>query len=298
MKKIMIVLLFLVTQAAWAEDERLKPFVLASVTKASMDDVLSESKQKLTLAGFEILADYEPFGTHHVLVATHPKLMEIAKSTERGGYGAVQRIGISAHGDEVEVSYVNPVYLQHAYRLDGDMQVIADILSGALGAMKTFGSKKGMKVKKLKKYHYMMSMPYFDDPYEYDAYDSYELAVKDVAERLDATDDGLSLIYRLDIPGKEQTIFGVGMKKSNEDEEDIDEQFQLGVVDFERPSKVAYVPYELMVNGNVAEALHMKFRMAMHFPDLPMMGKHGFTKLMSSPGAIDDAFEKMLESHR
>jgi hypothetical protein len=40
----------------------------------------------------------------------------------------------------------------------------------------------------------------------------------------------------------------------------------------------------------------MKFRMAVHFPDLPMMGKHGFTKLVSSPGATKNAFEELVET--
>ncbi|MBL4660570.1 MAG: hypothetical protein JKY19_09450 [Alcanivoracaceae bacterium] len=31
---------------------------------------------------------------------------------------------------------------------------------------------------------------------------------------------------------------------------------------------------------------------------LAMTGKHGFTKLMSSPGEIDDAFEDILEENR
>ncbi len=38
----------------------------------------------------------------------------------------------------------------------------------------------------------------------------------------------------------------------------------------------------------------MRFRMAMHFPNLSMMGGHGFTKLMSAPGAIEDALEDMV----
>jgi hypothetical protein len=36
--------------------------------------------------------------------------------------------------------------------------------------------------------------------------------------------------------------------------------------------------------------------MAVHFPDLPMMGKHGFTKLMSAPGATKDALEELVEA--
>ena len=38
----------------------------------------------------------------------------------------------------------------------------------------------------------------------------------------------------------------------------------------------------------------MRFRMAVHFPNLSMMGQHGFTKLMPYPGDIEDALEGML----
>ena len=81
---------------------------------------------------------------------------------------------------------------------------------------------------------------------------------------------------------------------ASEDELDIDEAHQLSIVDFEGYSKVAYYPYEVLVNGNEVEALHMRFRMAVHFPDLSMAGEHGFTKLMSAPGATEDALEALL----
>ena len=101
-------------------------------------------------------------------------------------------------------------------------------------------------------------------------------------------------VYRIDIPGKDQAVFGVGMKMTNEDEKDIDSAFQMSIVDFEGCKKRAYFPYEILVDGNNVEALHMKFRMALHFPNLSMAGKHGFTKLMSAPGATEDAFKAML----
>jgi len=104
----------------------------------------------------------------------------------------------------------------------------------------------------------------------------------------------LTQVYRIDIPGKEQTVFGVGMKMTNEDEKDIDSQFQMDVVDFEGCKKRAYFPYEVLVDGNNVEALHMRFRMAMHFPNLSMMGKHGFTKLLPAPGATKEQLEKMV----
>jgi hypothetical protein len=84
------------------------------------------------------------------------------------------------------------------------------------------------------------------------------------------------------------------MKMTNEDEKDIDSAFQMSIVDFEGCKKRVYFPYEVLVNGKDVEALHMRFRMAVHFPNLSMAGKHGFTKLMSAPGAIEKSLEKMV----
>ncbi len=102
-------------------------------------------------------------------------------------------------------------------------------------------------------------------------------------------------MYRLDIPGTEQTVFGVSMNATNKDEEDLDDAYQLSIVDFKGPRKTAYLPYEVLVTGNKVEALHMKFRMALHFPDLSMMGKNSFMKLMASPKKIEQALEGMFE---
>jgi hypothetical protein len=44
-----------------------------------------------------------------------------------------------------------------------------------------------------------------------------------------------------------------------------------------------------MVDGTDVVALNMRFRMAVHYPDLKMMGKNSFMTLMSSPGAIQKA---------
>jgi hypothetical protein len=77
-------------------------------------------------------------------------------------------------------------------------------------------------------------------------------------------------------------------------DKDLDSAFQMGVVDFEGCKKRAYFPYEVLVNGNEVEALHMRFRMAIHFPNLKMIGKHGFTKLISAPRAIEEALEEMV----
>ena len=298
-QQILISLLLIISTAAFSK-QTFQPFVLASIEKANYQQVVTDTKQKLSNAGFRLLGQYVPFGNNTVIIVTNDEALKVAAKSKRGAYGAPQRISISQYGDEVEVSYANPIYFDKAYWLKGSLSNVDSQLRSALGHVKTFGSKKGLTEKQLKKYHYMFSMPYFDDPYEYDEYDSYEQAVAEVEKRINIENDSVTLVYKLEIPGTKMTVFGVQLKATgkDEDEEDLDEAYQMNVVDYERPGKKAYLAYEILVNDNEVEALHMKYRMALHFPDLPMTGKHGFTKLMSSPGEIDDAFEELFEDYR
>ena len=272
------------------------PFVLAAVTDASLEDQTNLTITALEAAGFKVVGHHSPRENAQVIVVTSPELMSIAALSDKGGYGAGQRVSVVRRDGATEVTFVNPLYIQHAYRLGGDMQPVYDQLAATLGFKETFGAEKNMTARKLAKYHYMVGMQRFDDPSELGTFDSYEAALRAVEGGLSRPETGLSQVYRIDIPGKNQTVFGIGMKAVGNEEAQlaIDEAHQLTVVDFEGPAKVAYFPYELLVDGNRLEALHMRFRMAVHFPDLSMMGKHGFTQLMSSPGATEDALKAMV----
>jgi hypothetical protein len=271
-------------------DTTYQPFVLASINDSSLEEQTGATVDALTGAGFTVAGQYSPLDSTVVIVVTSPELQEIAAKSDKGGYGAGQRVSVTARDGKTEVAFINPLYIQYAYRLGGDMQAVHDQLSEALGNVEAFGARKKMTAKKLSKYHYKPMMPYFDDPLELGSFDSHDAAVAAVEAGLAAEGDALSLVYRIDIPGKDQT------KAASEADEDIDESHQLSIVDFEGYSKVAYFPYEILVDGKDVEALEMKFRMAVHFPDLPMMGKHGFTRLVSSPGATKDAFEELMET--
>lgn len=293
----MLLALSLFAVNAMAADTLYKPFVLASVSEGALEDVTQDTVKALEGAGFEIAGQYAPVEGTNIIVATNDAMKVFAARTERGGYAVGQRVSVSEADGKIEVAYVNPVYIQYAYRIDGDMQPIFDSLSSALGMLKECGGgKKKMSAKKLGKYHYMMGMQYFDDPYELGSFDSHEAAVAAVQKGLARPDDALTQIYRIDIPGTDQTVFGVGMIKSNEDENNFDSSYQMEVVDFDGCKKRAYFPYEVLVKGNDVEALHMRFRMAVHFPNLSMMGGHGFTKLMGTVGAIEDALEAMVNA--
>jgi len=278
-----------------AEDTQYKPFVLASSGPGSLAEKTAATISTLEATGFEIVGQYSPVNGSNVIVVTSDELKQVASKSGRGGYAAGQRVSVAENEGNIEVAFINPLYIQHAYRLNGEMQPVFDTLSAALGnTSECGGGDKKMTARKLAKYNYMPTMQKFDDPSELRTFDTYEAAVAAVEAGLAIEGDALTQVYRIDIPGKQQTVFGVGMMMTNEDEEDIDSKFQMSVVDFEGCNKSAYFPYEVLVNGTEVEALHMRFRMAVHFPNLSMMGSHGFTKLISSPGAIEDALEVMV----
>lgn len=275
-----------------------QPFILASVNEAGLAEQTQATIDSLNDLGFTLAGQYSPVDNANVLVVTSPGLLAAAAASPKGAYGAGERVSVTERNGKTEVAFVNPLYIQHAYRMDADMQETYNALSAALGNMEAFGAEKPLTAKKLEKYHYMMTMPYFDDPMKLGRFDSHAAAIAAVENGLAVEGDALTLVYRIDIPGKDQTVFGVGMKATSDakDEVQIDSAHQLAIVDFEGYSKVAYFPYEILVDGNDVEALHMKFRMAVHFPDLPMTGDHGFTKLASAPGATKDALEALVET--
>lgn len=294
--RISLLLAALLISTGLAAETNLKPFILASIGERGLAEQTEATIARLEEAGFTVAGQYAPLPQAHVIVVTSPELLALAAGTERGGYGAAQRVSVSERDGKTEVAFVNPLYIQYAYRLDADMQGVHDSLSQALGNVESFGSEKGLSAKKLAKYRYMVMMQRFDDPSELASFPDHEAALAAVEEGLARDGDALTQVYRIDIPGKQQALIGVGMKAAgtSADELAIDEAHQLSIVDFEGYSKVAYFPYELLVNGSEVEALHMRFRMAVHFPDLSMAGAHGFTKLMSAPGATEDAFEALL----
>lgn len=281
--------------SAQAADEAFRPFVLAATSDQDMDTVAAEVIGQLEQAGFEVVGKYQPMEDTRIIVATSETLLEAATASPKGGYGAAQRISVSQTPEGVEVGFVNPVYIQHAYRMNTDLSSVEATLKEVLGFKQYCGAgTKKMTADKLSDYNYMMGMQQFDDPSELGSFGSHAEAVAAVENGLAREGDGLTQVYRIDIPGRDQTVFGVGMRQTNPEDEHIDESFQMNVVDFEGCRKRAYLPYEILVDGKQVEALHMRFRMAVHFPNLSMMGKHGFTKLMPFPGAIEEALEDTI----
>lgn len=274
--------------------EKYLSFILAERGNGDFSAKVAEVKQKLTGAGFTIVGEYPFAENSHIVVFTSDALRKVAARSEMGGFGAAMRVSINKTGDDLQVAYVNPKYLAYAYRMKSDLANTAAALEKALGKIQPFGSKALTK-RKLGKYHYTFGMEYFDDPYELVEFGSHREAVAAMEKKLVNNSAGIRKIYRIDIPGKEETIFGISMAAGAEGDEHMDDGFQMSVVDFEELRQNAYLPYEIMVTGNQVIALHMRFRMAVHFPGLKMMGANSFMKLMSSPEAIRKSLEEATQ---
>ncbi len=291
-KTVLTGIFFITTVGSALAEDVLMPFVLASKASGDVNAVASEVKGKLTGAGFEVAGEYSPYSGAHIIVVTNAALKAHAAKSEFGAYGAAQRVSVTKNGDDIEVVYTNPIYMAAAYRMAGDMADIRSQLEGALGAEMDFGSEKDLTAKDLRKYHYTVMMEYFDDPSELAEYDSQEEALKEVEAALAAGKGATSKVYRIDIPGKDESVFGVALKGTDADDCSGDE-FIMGRVDKASPRSTAHLPYEIVVSDGTAYALYARFRIAINWPHLPMVaapaGQGTFFKIMCSPGAIEEA---------
>ena len=138
--------------AVQAEGE-MKPFVLASTTTGDIADQIDGIKSVLNDKDFEVVGEYSPYPTAHIIVVTNDALKKAAASHDRAGYIAGQRVTITRVGDQIQIAYTNPVYMGAAYRVQADLSGVADSLEAALGAEEEYGPDQGLTAKELEKYH-------------------------------------------------------------------------------------------------------------------------------------------------
>jgi len=279
---------------AQAAGDKLKPFFLASQGVGDLMESTAAVKDKLTAAGFEVVGEYSPNADVNLVVVTSDALKAAAAKTEFGVYGAIQRVSVTKMGEQVQVAYTNPTYMAAAYRMDDDLAGVTAALAGALGQESAFGCEKDCKsAAELGKYHYMFGMPYFSDPHVLAKHASYAEAVAAVEQGLAEGRSGVSKVYRVDIPGHEATVFGVALKAPADGDKQQDDNFIMGEIDFKDIRSSAHLPYELVVVGDKTYALSAKFRIAINFPDLSMMGPHSFMNIMGAPDAIKKALTQV-----
>lgn len=279
--------------------QALRPYIMAGVA-TDLDAAKTEVKTALEGAGFGIAGEYMPAedNTRWVIVVSHPELDKAVKSVGGlVGFASTLRVGITKEIDGVNISYTNPVYWGNAYFRDdfpgveSNYKAVSADFEKAITGIGTnmnapFGSEKGLEVDDLRKYHYMFGMPYFDDTKELADFNNYEDAITKIENSLKWGKPGVTLVYRYDVPGTKLSLFGFELSGEK------GETNFLPKIDIIEPKHTAFLPYEFLVMDNEVHMLHGRFRIALSFPDLTM---GTFTKIMSTPGDIEDLLKQIVE---
>jgi hypothetical protein len=286
-KKLGMLLLALSAAAAMAQDAVLKPFVLGSKSAGDQAQKVEATKAALIKAGFTVAGSYSPYANTTVIGVTSDELRSTAAKSDHGGYGAAMRVAVVKLKDEVQVSYTNPIYWANVYRMGGDLKDTAAKLQEALGKVEEYGAK-GLTAEQLRKYHYAFGMEYFNEDNEFVKYGSHDEAVKAVEAGLAAGKQGVTKVYRVDVAGKKEVLFGVAMKGVG-DSKMMDDGYLMSEIDFKDVKSAAHLPYDILVSDNKVFAQYARFRIAVSFPDLSMMGANSFMNIMKSPEAIREA---------
>ena len=288
--------LVLSTASLSAAETKYKPFILAQDNASGdMADIVNTVKTKLTGQGFEIAGQYSPYADTTILVVTSDQLRQHASQSEFGVFGAIQRVSITKTGSGTQVSYTNPIYMAYVYRMKSDLSDVKAQLVAALGQQQEYGSEQGLTADDLQDYHYKMFMPYFYDRLELGDYDSQQAAIEKVESLLATKKGGTAKVYRVDLPGKEETIIGVSLAgpKNNDCSGD---HYIMSRIDFKPVKSSAHLPYEIIISKGNVYALYAEFRIAINFPDLSMIGSNSFASIMCAPSAIEEALRGIATS--
>jgi hypothetical protein len=279
---------------AGADEVRLKPFILGTAPTGSLEQAAASVVTALKAQGFEEAGSYSPYAGAKVIVVTSPELKAAATRAKNGGFGAGQRVAVTDAKGKLQVSYMNPAYLGAAYGL-GKLETVSEKLKVALGATKEFGAVEGLTAEALAPgtYHYMVGMPYFQQVDVLAKYPDYPTALAAVERGLAAGKGGTKKVYRIDLPGREVSVFGVAIVTGDgidKGDKDTDKEI-MDILDWQELHITAALPYEMLVQGGEVISLRGRYRIALHSPDTKMAGAHGFSKLMSAPGGIKAALK-------
>lgn len=272
-----------------AADAKLKTYILAEKKVGDVSSIVTDTKEKLKKAGFEIVGEYSPYDTATILIVTNNTLKENAAKSDFGAFGAAQRVTITKVDNEVQVAFTNPTYMSHAYRMKDDLSSVAEKLKSALGNKMEFGPEEGVTTTKLRDYQYKWLMPYFTDRLELADYGNQLIAIEKVEAAM-AKDNkgGVKKVYRIDLAGKEETVIGVSMAGPG-NLECSGGKYIMDKIDFKKLKSTGHLPYEVVISKGAVYALPAEFRIAISFPDLSMMGSNSFASIMCAPTAIQEA---------
>ncbi len=260
MKKLSVLITLLLLSAVSLQAQKISAYFNAPYADTKT------VKSNLKKAGFKVLATYHPAGHSdlNVIVITNNKLKSLASKPKRG-FAAIQRVMVD--DSKKTVLATNPKYWLKAFMQKdfqpGSAKPIKASLSKALGTLTP--TKDKLPAGKLSKYHFMLSMPYYEDMLEFGAKSGVKAKKK---------------VFELKLANGSKLI-GVNMGKTGE-----------SFVNKIGTDKAILLPYTVLIEDGKAYALHPKYYLAISYP-LLSMGQ--FMKISSAPDTIERKLKKALK---
>ena len=263
-------------------------------TSGTVQDVAKKIKDQLKSHEFMYLGAYHPEGKSnmYVIAFTKKQLYALALyGKTHKALASVLKFGIIKKGNTVTVSLLNPEYIFYAYfrnttgsydKLKAISDETHEILKSVGTGFKGFGGQ--LSKSELKKYHYMIGMPYFTDPVELNEMSDFQTACTTIENNLKAGKGNTARVYRLKFNKSQIAIYGVALKSKTDGEAHF-----LPIIGEDH---IAAMPYELIVVGKKVLMLHGKYRFALHWPELSMSE---FMKIVSTPGYVEDTMEALTK---
>lgn len=256
--------------------------IFLGVSSASADEFISsyligehievsDAKNKLQDAGFEVIATYSPVKKGTTIVFTNEDLKKEGAKRKRA-HASILRMFVDDKEDAISIT--NPIYFGKAFMQDNYKQEVfanqLEKLNSAFPGLK--GSKDGLELDDIAGYHFMVGMPYYED--------NDELAVGSNDELLEKAKEykkGKHLIFELKLSDN-STLLGYEIGKRTK-------KFAKKI----GRANAAILPYTISIENGKATALAPKYYIALSYPLLSMTE---FTTIATVPGAIIRDLEK------
>jgi len=236
----------------------------------------ASAKSKLESAGFEVVAEYKSVKKGTTLVFTNDALKAEAAKPGRA-YAAVLRLFID--DKEKMISFTNPVYFGKAFMQNEYNHTVfnaqLETINNTFPGLKDSTDK--LEFDALAGYHFMMGMPYYDEP---DLLGKASATTADALAKATNYKKGKSVIFEIKL-SETSTLIGY----------DLGKRTKKFVKKIGRANG-AILPWCISIENGQAKALNAKYYIALSYPLLDM---GGFMGIATVPGAITKDLEKAFK---
>ena len=270
--------------------ESLSPYFKVAEMEMSVAEASQQVKDAIKANGYEVIGEYNPAYDENLFVVcfTNQELRGLSlQFSDRGPLASVMKAGFVKENSKVTITLLNPEYMFLAYwgkQLNGQEDLLVMVSEKVKSIFKEFGTLENyggeVKTKDLPGYHYMMMMPYYDDPDELKEFNSFEEGLEIIRKNLEKKKGNTYKVYEQVFLNKKIAVFGVALWD--------DETGEAHFLETVGEGHIANLPYEIILQDKTATMLAGKYRIALYWPELTM---GTFMKIKSTPGEIEDTME-------